>query len=133
LNARMGKQIESIPQRSLDALLNYSWPGNIRELRNVIERAAIITPATTLLLQDSPGAGAFSQPFDHPAQAMVDWSQTLEEGERNLIVRTLGKTGGRIEGPAGAAALLAIHPSTLRSRMRKLGIVRSSFMSDGAR
>jgi len=134
LNARMGKQIESIPQRSLDALLNYSWPGNIRELRNVIERAAIITPATTLLLQDSPGAGAFSQPFDHPAQAaMIDWSQTLEEGERNLIVRTLGKTGGRIEGPAGAAALLAIHPSTLRSRMRKLGIVRSNFMSHGAR
>ncbi|HKF58442.1 MAG TPA: sigma 54-interacting transcriptional regulator [Blastocatellia bacterium] len=134
MNARLGKQIQSIPQRSLDALLNYSWPGNIRELRNVIERAAIITPASTLLLQESPGAAAFNQPLEQSVQAaMVDWSQTLEEGERNLIVRTLGKTGGKIEGPAGAAALLAIHPSTLRSRMRKLGIVRTRFMTPGAR
>jgi PAS domain S-box-containing protein len=134
MNARLGKQIQSIPQRSLDALLNYAWPGNIRELRNVIERAAIITPASTLLLQEGPGTGALRQPLDHPAEAaMLDWSQTLEEGERNLIVRTLGKTGGRIEGPTGAAALLAIHPSTLRSRMRKLGIVRSRFMTPGAR
>jgi PAS domain S-box-containing protein len=134
LNARLGKQIQSISQRSLDALLNYSWPGNIRELRNVVERAAIITPASTLLLQDGPGALVLGQPLDQPAQsAVIDWSQTLEEGERNLIARTLGKTGGRIEGPGGAAALLAIHPSTLRSRMRKLGIARSKFMTPGTR
>jgi transcriptional regulator with GAF, ATPase, and Fis domain len=131
LNARLGKRIVSISQRSLDALLSYRWPGNIRELRNVIERAAIITHGNTLVLLDSPEAGPLRQQPNQLAElqgGIVDWSQTLEESERNHILRTLDRTGGRIEGPRGAAALLAIHPSTLRSRMRKLGIARSKFM-----
>jgi PAS domain S-box-containing protein len=143
LNARLGKRIESISQWSLDALLDYSWPGNIRELRNVIERAAIITTGNTLILFDSPGAGPLQQQLSHlsgvqrevqpdfdgiappDANSVVGRPETLEQSERNLIIRTLDWTGGRIEGPRGAAALLAIHPSTLRSRMRKLGVPRS--------
>jgi PAS domain S-box-containing protein len=144
LNGRLGKRIESISQWSLDALLDYPWPGNIRELKNVIERAAIITRGNTLILFDSPDAGPLQQQFDQLASAngvthsdfhgiaLADVSsspigrpETLQESERNLIIRTLDRTGGRIEGPRGAAALLAIHPSTLRSRMRKLGVLRS--------
>ena len=144
LNGRLGKRIESISQWSLDALLDYPWPGNIRELKNVIERAAIISRGNTLILFDSPDAGPLRQyvrhlsgvqggaqpDFHHLAPADPDGSsnrssETLQESERNLIIRTLDRTGGRIEGPRGAAALLAIHPSTLRSRMRKLGILRS--------
>lgn len=144
LNARLGKRIESISQWSLDALLDYSWPGNIRELKNVIERAAIITRGNTLILFDGPDAGPLQQQFSQlggvnggvqsdfhaiaPAggnSSPVGRPETLEESERNLIIRTLDRTGGRIEGPRGAAALLAIHPSTLRSRMRKLGVLRS--------
>jgi formate hydrogenlyase transcriptional activator len=136
LNAKLGKQIESIPQRSLDALLSYPWPGNIRELRNVIERAAIITPGNALLLLDSLESEPLMQQVDHlgaPQSRMIDWPQTLEESERSLILRTLEKTGGRIEGPAGAATLLGIHPSTLRSRMRKLGVARAKSMSPNSR
>jgi DNA-binding NtrC family response regulator len=135
LNARLGKQIQSIPQKSLEALMNYAWPGNIRELRNVIERATIITPGNSLLLRDSLEAGPPGQQVNHLAgtqNGIVDRSQTLEESERNLILRTLDRTGGRIEGPAGAATLLGIHPSTLRSRMRKLGIARSRLMIQGS-
>jgi PAS domain S-box-containing protein len=136
LNAKLGKQIESIPQRSLDALLDYPWPGNIRELKNVIERAAIVTPGNTLLLGDGPEAGPLREQGNNlrSPQSDASSSQTLEENERNLILRTLDRTGGRIEGPTGAAALLAINPSTLRSRMRKLGISRLPFTAppDGA-
>src|SRR5262249_7190197 len=135
LNARLGRQIQSIPQKSLEALINYSWPGNIRELRNVMERAAIITPANTLVLRDSLDGGPSREQINHldgPQNGVFEWAETLEENERNLILRTLDRTGGRIEGPAGAATLLAIHPSTLRSRMRKLGIVRTKFMIPGS-
>jgi PAS domain S-box-containing protein len=128
LNTKLGKQIESIPQRSLDALTGYPWPGNIRELRNVLERAAIITRGTTLQLLDSLESERLDRtgknggrPNDGPPHS----SLTLEECERALILRTLERTGGRIEGSSGAANILAINPSTLRSRMRKLGITRS--------
>ena len=128
LNTKLGRQIESIPQRSLDALTSYPWPGNIRELRNVIERAAIITRGTSLQLFDSfeaGGAGRVLINASGPNGGMADSPQTLEESERTLILRTLERTGSKIEGPGGAANLLGINPSTLRSRMRKLGITRS--------
>jgi PAS domain S-box-containing protein len=129
LNAKLGKQIESIPQKSLDALVSYPWPGNIRELKNVIERAAVVTRGNTLLLGDGPETAALRQQGNNSRSIQTDTAQlqTLEDNERNLIRTTLDRTGGRIEGPTGAAALLAIHPSTLRSRMRKLGISRSRF------
>jgi len=88
-----------------------------------------------LVLRDSLDGGPSREQINHldgPQNGVFEWAETLEENERNLILRTLDRTGGRIEGPAGAATLLAIHPSTLRSRMRKLGIVRTKFMIPGS-
>ena len=129
LGLRLGKEIETVPQNAMTALQNYHWPGNIRELRNVIERAVIITQGSKLQLIDSAeslGAG-FQQPgipFNlQPAQGAA--AETLEQSEYNLILRTLNQVYWKVEGPGGAAELLKIHPSTLRTRMKKLGITRS--------
>lgn len=117
LSAKLGKQIESIPPRASNVLRAYEWPGNIRELRNVIERAVIITQGSKLQLQDS---------FDPLTAREKDEAEgeTLEQSEYRLILQTLKKVHWRIEGPGGAAELLDVHASTLRSRMRKLGIGR---------
>jgi transcriptional regulator of acetoin/glycerol metabolism len=92
-------------------LRHRSWPGNIRELRNVIEHAAIVSSGDTLRV-----------PSVSDAAASAAAPQTLVEVERAHILRTLERTGGRIKGPEGAAAALGLEPSTLYSRMKKLGI-----------
>ncbi len=110
-SARMGKTITQVPRKAMEALQRQAWPGNVRELRNVIERAAILTTGETLrlpTLDESASVGA-SNP-------------TLADSERELILRALDKTGGRIKGPKGAAAALGLNPSTLYGRMKKLGI-----------
>ncbi|MFL6333526.1 MAG: sigma 54-interacting transcriptional regulator [Pyrinomonadaceae bacterium] len=129
---KMGKEIETIPQDAMAALQSYDWPGNIRELRNVIERAVIITRGPTLRLSDDmgnrmsgegapfPGTPSDSEPARFPS------AETLEQSEYNLILRTLKRVNWKVEGTGGAAQLLDIHPSTLRTRMKKLGITRSS-------
>ena len=132
LAKKMGKEIETVPQDAMAALQNYDWPGNIRELRNVIERAMIITRGPALRLSDDMGSKTTGDgtpfpppPFDaEPAQFPA--AETLEQGEYNLILRTLKRVNWKVEGPGGAAELLDIHPSTLRTRMKKLGITRSS-------
>src|SRR6185369_1726243 len=93
---------------------SHSWPGNVRELANVIERAVINTKGSVL------------QVVDHFVQVPHELvpTQTLEEVERDYITRTLENTGWRIEGPYGAAKILGLNPSTLRTRMLKLGIQR---------
>jgi PAS domain S-box-containing protein len=124
LSQKFGKGIEGIPQDSMTKLRNYPWPGNIRELRNVIERAVIITQGPMLSLidnLDSRDSGS-----DVPSET-DQLNETLEQHEYNLILRTLTKVHWKLEGPGGAAELLNIHPSTLRSRMRKLGIERPRF------
>jgi transcriptional regulator with GAF, ATPase, and Fis domain len=125
LSAKLGKQIESIPQSVINPLQNYDWPGNVRELRNVIERAVIVTQGSKLQLTDTfepLTPKDQSQPSVAPADQ--DEGETLEESEYRLILRTLKKVHWRVEGPGGAAELLNVHASTLRSRMKKLGIVR---------
>jgi formate hydrogenlyase transcriptional activator len=132
LAKKMGKEIETVPQDAMAALQNYDWPGNIRELRNVIERAVIITRGPALRLSDDVGNRTSGEgtpypgtPFDsEPAQFPA--AETLEQGEYNLILRTLKRVNWKVEGPGGAAELLNIHPSTLRTRIKKLGINRSS-------
>jgi len=111
---RMGKRIESIPQKCVEALQTYPWPGNVRELRNVTERAMIITTGPLL-------------PLDVPkiAQSGADLSGTLEETEKRHIIEALNTTGWRVSGKAGAAEVLGINPKTLESRMQRLGIQRS--------
>jgi PAS domain S-box-containing protein len=127
LSSKFGKQIDTIPQETLNALKKYSWPGNIRELRNVIERAVIITKGPGLRLIDRLDSRALESDaylYETEASKRDADFETLVESEYNLILRTLKKVHWRVEGVGGAADLLNVNPSTLRSRMRKLGIVK---------
>ena len=112
---KLGKQITSIPKETMKVLQDYPWPGNIRELESIIERAVILCPGPVLKLADKL---EISSP---PLSSAVG---TLEETERNQILKILSTTRWLIEGKNGAAAILGLHPSTLRARMQKLGIVR---------
>ena len=109
----LGKPVERIPQATMDALRTYPWPGNIRELRNVIERAVILGESSTLHVP--LGAAAPPEPAAAP---------TLAAAEREQILAALDKTGWRIRGPAGAATLLGLKPTTLESRIKKLRLTR---------
>jgi DNA-binding NtrC family response regulator len=133
LSQKLGKTIETIPQDTMMKLRNYSWPGNVRELRNVIERAVIISPGSTLRLIDELDPQALEQDLQKQSVALDGFpyaglvSETLEQTEYNLILRTLKNVHWKLEGPGGAAELLNLHPSTLRSKMRKLGIERPRY------
>jgi formate hydrogenlyase transcriptional activator len=112
---KLGKQITSIQKETMKALQDYPWPGNIRELESVLERAVILCPGPVLQLADKLEAASL------PLSSSM---RTLEETERNQILKTLSETGWRIEGKDGAAEILGLNPSTLRARMNKLGIFR---------
>jgi DNA-binding NtrC family response regulator len=114
LSQKMGKEITSVAPSALEALHSYQWPGNVRELANVIERAVITTTGTVLQISNT------SETL--PATAPHKPSKTLEEVEREYIAAVSEATGWRIEGPDGAAKILGLHPSTLRTRMQKLRI-----------
>lgn len=118
---KLGRAVTGVPVKAMDALCAYGWPGNIRELENVIERALILSSGTTLLLDDlvdlHPAASA-------DVSATKPTGLTLEEAERHHISAMLEETYWQIEGRDGAAARLNINASTLRSRMRRLGIER---------
>ena len=117
---KIGKRFDDIDPVSLDYLKLYSWPGNVRELQNVIERAVILSQGP--LLEIKPLLSLSLGNTDTPPQRL----QTLEAVERDHIQRTLEETAGVISGLKGAAAILDMNPNTLRSRMLKLGIMRSS-------
>lgn len=112
---KFGKTITSVSPRAMQSLQAHSWQGNIRELANVVERSVIHTKGSTLQVVDR-----FEEAVEEPSTAV----KTLEEVEREYITRTLENTGWRIEGPYGAAQALGLNPSTLRSRILKLGIQR---------
>ena len=116
---RIFKTIDTISSETMDALIHYRWPGNIRELENVIERAAILSPGPVLRLSPRDLKSRIT-PGQNP-----DHHQTLEEVERNHILKTLKETRWVLSGPSGAAACLGLNRSTLYFRMKKLGIVRS--------
>ncbi len=111
----LGKEITSIQKETMKALQDYPWPGNIRELESILERAVILCPGPVLQLADKLEFNSF---------LLSDGIKTLEEMERNQILQTLSETRWRIEGKGGAAAILGLPPSTLRAKMHKLGIVR---------
>jgi len=113
-SAKMGKRIESIPQKGIETLKNYGWPGNVRELRNVIERAMIITTGPVLRIE-----------ILKSIEAKNGRPGTLEEIESRHIIDVLNSTGWRVSGKAGAAEILGLNPKTLESRMKKLGIKRN--------
>jgi formate hydrogenlyase transcriptional activator len=134
-STKFGKAIDTIPQETMNALRNYPWPGNVRELRNVIERAVIITQGSKLqLVEESLKLESAEPSIDLVGRDEHTHADTLEQSQQNLILQALKKCYWRIEGPYGAAAALNVHPSTLRSMMRKLGISRpkKSFQSGGS-
>ncbi len=113
-NRQMDKNIKKIPVKTIKQLQKYSWPGNIRELENIIERAVIISHGSSLSVD----------PILEPRFEETDKLLPLAEYERRYIIKVLEKTYWRVEGPEGAARILDMHPETLRSRMRKLDIKR---------
>jgi formate hydrogenlyase transcriptional activator len=117
LSKRLGKTIRKIPETVMDELQSYDWPGNIRELENVIERALISSDGPVLSLADRLTSRGPSADKTVPT--------SLESVERRHILSVLEQTHWRIEGKGGAATLMGLNPSTLRGRMRKLGIYRS--------
>ncbi len=115
-NRKIGRNIKRISQKTIQQLQKYSWPGNIRELENIIERAVIISPSTSL----------FVEQLQNPGFKNTDKLLPLSEYERQYIIKVLQKTYWKVEGVNGAAKILDINPETLRSRMRKLKIKRPS-------
>jgi formate hydrogenlyase transcriptional activator len=136
---RMGRRIETIPSTVMDALVDYPWPGNIRELQNVIERAVILSPGPSLQVPRSdlqgsgvrsqgsgkrdqgagPENGALSSELPPPTSG-----RTLADAEREHILGVLRETGWVLGGPRGAAAQLGMKRSTLHWKLKKLGIFR---------
>ena len=116
----LGKRVERIPAQTMDALIAYDWPGNIRELQNVIERAIILSPGPELLLTEPLAPGK-----ERPQTASGVLRQDLDELERGRILGALQASEWKIKGEGNAASRLGLKPSTLRSRMKRLGIERS--------
>ncbi|MGB2666385.1 MAG: sigma 54-interacting transcriptional regulator, partial [Candidatus Acidiferrum sp.] len=130
---RLGKKIDGVSRESMEKLMNYPWPGNIRELQNVIERAVILSVDPTLRLdRELMSVAASRKGMETPETDAREQRQedlksenplpTLDEVERNHILTALQHAGGVVDGPKGAARILDLHPNTLRHRMGKLGI-----------
>ena len=117
---RMGKQIDHISSEAMSELISYSWPGNIRQLQNFIERSVILSSESVLRPPSLKAAAAAA------AEPESQMAVTLEEAERDHIRKTLEHTRWVVAGPNGAAARLRIHRSTLYYRLQKLGIERPS-------
>ncbi|MBP7569944.1 MAG: sigma 54-interacting transcriptional regulator [Acidobacteria bacterium] len=114
---RHRRRIDVVPRPVLDSLVAYDWPGNVRELENVLERAIISSDHSTLQLLEPLTPDTIDDPWHPPGR--------LADVERSHILRVLHACEWRIEGARGAASVLGLKPSTLRSRMRKLGVKRS--------
>jgi DNA-binding NtrC family response regulator len=117
LNRKLGKKIRGVSQKGLKKLMAYSWPGNVRELQNILEREAILSQTDILHIHAMPTNHLQTQTAASPLQ-------TLAEAEAQHIEQTLKLLNWRISGTNGAARVLGVPPSTLRSRMKKLGITR---------
>jgi transcriptional regulator with GAF, ATPase, and Fis domain len=115
---RLGKNIEEISPSAMEMLTAYDWPGNVRELENVIERAMILSRGSILEVEE------ISRPHTQPLVAPPAGSSIMEDIDREHIVRILNECKWRVKGAGGAAGRLGLNPSTLYSRMKKLGIQR---------
>jgi formate hydrogenlyase transcriptional activator len=155
MGRKLGKPLDRIAPETLEKLTAHSWPGNIRDLQNTIERAAVLSSGATLVVDwelgpkpeatngshhngaaharvDPSAAAAVGHngtaPLDGPA-SRADSDQSLEAIERNHIIGILRQTRGVIEGPRGAARLLEMKPSTVRFRMKRLGISKIDYLA----
>jgi PAS domain S-box-containing protein len=118
---RIGKHVDRVSQKTMQRLTAYPWPGNVRELENVLERAVILAAGPTLEIDPK-----FLAPSSSTSPAVEQANTSLEAVERAHIIAVLDQTDWVIDGPKGAAKILDMHPNTLRSRLKKLGIARSS-------
>jgi formate hydrogenlyase transcriptional activator len=139
--ARVGVRIESVGRATMERLNRYSWPGNVRELENVLERAVILSNGPTLEIDPEVFASATAARSASAGPRAPSGSEcegeaaagagptppveSLESSTRNHILAALKQSGWVIDGPRGAAKILGLHPNTLRSRMKKLGIIRA--------
>jgi len=119
---RMNKTVAAISPQTMDALTHYSWPGNIRELQNVIERSMVVYRKGNFSVKKSSFSG---QPFQR-SPAHQSFRKSVSE-DRRMIDSALAEAGGRVSGPSGAAALLGIPPSTLESKIRSMNINKYNF------
>jgi len=134
--AKIGRKITRVPPEAMRHLLVYGWPGNVRELENVIERAVILSRGPNLEVEPEllPSAPRMSPPpparapekEESTPAARVGRPAALDQVERTHILTVLHQTSWRIDGLTGAARVLGLNPSTLRSRMQKLGIRRAT-------
>jgi DNA-binding NtrC family response regulator len=124
---KAGKRFKRVSRRTLDRLKAYPWPGNIRELQNVIERSVIVSDADEFTVDDSwlPGSSV--------AESRLGLSGRLAVHEREIVEEALRASGGRVAGPAGAAARLGLPRSTLESKIRLLKINKGRFRSKAPR
>ena len=126
---KIGRRMQGVSASTLKEMINYDWPGNIRELEHLVERGIILSKGNTLSIEiektnvkpNAPVSDNKDIPFKQ---------RTIQEAERELILNTLQSCGGRIRGKGGASELLDINPSTLESRMRKLGIKRQHIIEN---
>ena len=131
LGRRLGKPLHGFSARGMERLMEYSWPGNVRELQNVVERAAILSAGPVLEPERSFMSSGQAPASDQ--RTVVGSGDTLDNIQRAHIVAVLKMTGGVVEGAKGAATILGLHPNTLRSRMKKLGILALSFQLSGSK
>jgi formate hydrogenlyase transcriptional activator len=129
---RLGRDVLTIPHDAMEALTAWNWPGNIRELQNVIERAVILSPGSKLVLplqdiQPKTRRGVASPKPEPRPQLTPQSVSTFQDAERETILRALRESDGVVAGPTGAAARLGLRRTTLQSKMRKLGIRRPTF------
>jgi formate hydrogenlyase transcriptional activator len=125
---KLGKSVTRVPEGTMRRLVEYSWPGNIRELQNVLERAVILSTSNVLVLDHefSPAASVTEAPALNANDVSSAANTSLREAERRHIESVLSLANWMIEGDKGAAKILSMNPSTLRSRMKKLGIRKPS-------
>jgi formate hydrogenlyase transcriptional activator len=119
---KFARKIDGVTRETMDRLVKYGWPGNVRELQNIVERAVVMAtgPLISLDADVLPSRATTAAVASIAGPAFM----SLDDAERRHIEAVLGQTGGVIEGPAGAATILNLHPNTLRSRMKKLGVTR---------
>jgi formate hydrogenlyase transcriptional activator len=119
---KLAKPLRGVTPDGLQRLTDYPWPGNIRELQNVLERACVL--ARGPIVDITTALGTVDEPTPETIPMVDDRILTLDEHEQMQIRRALDEAGGKIHGPGGAAALLGINASTLRSRMEKHGMTK---------
>jgi formate hydrogenlyase transcriptional activator len=124
---RMNRAIDTIPSETMNILVAYHWPGNIRELQNLVERAVILStgPVLNVPLNDLRSPPQAARPANAPDNGKPRRIETLETVERRHVLETLEATDWVVGGPKGAAVLLGLKRSTLQVRMEKLGIRRA--------